>query len=116
MVVREGKIVYTYGNIEQISYLASARKSLLSMLYGKYVKSGVIDLDKTLGELGITEKQPLLDIEKTAKIRDILTSSSGVYWPAGSPGGDENTPPRGSKTPGQTSRPCRSANFSRSPT
>ena len=41
-----------------------------------------------------------MDIEKTAKKRDILTSRSGGYWPAGSPGGDENTPPRGSKTPG----------------
>lgn len=100
MIVRKGKVAYTYGDVTQPSYLASARKSLLSMLYGKYVEVGVIDLDRTVGELGIEENAPLLDVERSARVRDILTSSSGVYWPAGSPGGDEDTPPRGSQKPG----------------
>lgn len=101
MVVKGGKVAYTYGDVAAVSYLASARKSLLSMLYGKYVESGVIDLNTTIAQLGITENSDLLPIEKTATIRDLLTSSSGVYWPAGSPGGQEDTPARGSKTPGQ---------------
>lgn len=100
MIVRKGAIAYSYGDIAQPSYLASARKSIMSMLYGKYVEAGVIDLDRTVGELGITENGPLLDIEKQARIRDLLTSSSGVYWPGGSPGGNEATPPRGSHQPG----------------
>jgi CubicO group peptidase (beta-lactamase class C family) len=100
MVIKGGKIVYTYGDIAQPSYLASARKSILSMLYGKYVQAGVIDLNRTVGDIGIQENMPLLDIEKTATVRNLLTSSSAVYWPAGSPGGDENTPPRGSVKPG----------------
>src|SRR4051812_33735493 len=37
MVVTGGRVVYRYGDIAQVSYLASARKSVLSMLYGKYV-------------------------------------------------------------------------------
>ena len=70
------------------------------MLYGKYVANGTINLDGTIQELGIDEDKGLLPIEKTARVRDLLISSSGVYHPAGSPGGDETTPPRGSKQPG----------------
>jgi len=102
MVVVSGKVAYTYGDVGQASYLASARKSILSMLYGKYVVNGTINLDRTLGELGIEEDSGLLPIEKTARVRDLLIASSGVYHPAGSPGGDEsNVPPRGSHQPGK---------------
>ena len=34
MVVQHGRVVYEYGNVKRLSYLASARKSVLSMLYG----------------------------------------------------------------------------------
>jgi CubicO group peptidase (beta-lactamase class C family) len=101
MVVSGGKVIYSYGDVAQACYLASARKSVLSMLYGKYVLNGTINLDKTMAELGIDEPDGLLPIEKTAKVRDLLIASSGVYHPAGSPGDDPNSPPRGSKEPGK---------------
>jgi len=100
MIVADGRIAYRYGDIAQACYLASARKSVLSMLYGKYVANGTIDLDRTMGELGIDEADGLLPIEKTARIRDLLIASSGVYHAAGSPGADPDTPPRGSQKPG----------------
>ena len=100
MVVAGGRIAYRYGDIAQACYLASARKSILSMLYGKYVADGTINLDRTMGELGIDEADGLLPVEKTARIRDLLIASSGVYHAAGSPGADPNTPPRGSQKPG----------------
>ena len=100
MVVSGGKQIYSYGDVAQSCYLASARKSILSMLYGKYVLNGTIDLDRTMADLGIDEPDGLLPIEKTAKVRDLLIASSGVYHPAGSPGDDPNSPPRGSKQPG----------------
>jgi CubicO group peptidase (beta-lactamase class C family) len=100
MVVTGGRVVYRYGDVAQVSYLASARKSVLSMLYGKYVANGTIDLDRTMGELGIDEDDALLPIEKTARIRDLLIASSGVYHKAGSPGDDPATPARGSQPPG----------------
>ncbi|MBV8392989.1 MAG: serine hydrolase [Alphaproteobacteria bacterium] len=100
MVVSRGRVVYSYGDTAQVCYLASARKSILSMLYGKYVEKGSINLDRTMGELGIDEPDGLLPIEKTAKIRDLLIASSGVYHAAGSPGDDPNKIERGSKTPG----------------
>jgi CubicO group peptidase (beta-lactamase class C family) len=100
MVVSGGHVAYTYGDVAQASYLASARKSVLSMLFGKYVANGTINLDRTMADLGIDEADGLLPIEKTARIRDLLIASSGVYHAAGSPGDDPNTPPRGSKQPG----------------
>ena len=81
MVVTGGKVVYSYGDLAQACYLASARKSVLSMLYGKYVANGTIELDKTMADLGIDEPDGLLPIEKTAKVRDLLIASSGVYHP-----------------------------------
>jgi len=100
MVVTGGRVVYRYGDVAQVSYLASARKSVLSMLYGKYVANGTINLDRTMGELGIDEDDGLLPIEKTARVRDLLIASSGVYHKAGSPGDDPATPARGSQQPG----------------
>jgi CubicO group peptidase (beta-lactamase class C family) len=100
MVVSGGKLIYGYGDIAQACYLASARKSVLSMLYGRYVLNGTIDLDRTMADLGIDEPDGLLPIEKTARVRDLLIASSGVYHPAGSPGDDPNSPPRGSRQPG----------------
>jgi len=101
MIVQAGKIVYDYGDISEVSYLASARKSVLSMLYGNYVAKGIIDLDRTLSDLGIDENDGgLLPIERTATIRALLTSRSGVYFPASSAGSAAVMPPRGSARPG----------------
>ena len=48
--MKGGKIAYQYGDTRTLSYLASSRKSVLSMLYGKYVSNGTIDLGKTVGD------------------------------------------------------------------
>ena len=34
MVVDKGRVVYRFGDTEELSYIASVRKSLLAMLYG----------------------------------------------------------------------------------
>ncbi len=41
MIVEKGKIVFEYGDIQEVSYIASCRKSVLAMLYGEHVKSKV---------------------------------------------------------------------------
>lgn len=101
MAVVEGRALYTYGDVSEVSYLASTRKSILSMLFGKAVAEGKIDLNLTMADLNIDEDHGLLPIEKTATLRDLLISSSGVYHQPGSPGSNtKNIPERGSKTPG----------------
>ena len=62
MVVAGGKIAFKYGDVTEVSYLASARKSILSMLFGNYVESGAIDLERTIGDLGIDDVGGLLPI------------------------------------------------------
>lgn len=101
VVVDRGRVVFTYGDVEELSYLASARKSILAMLYGKWVENGTIDLDRTLGELGMDDVGGLLDVERRATVQDLITARSGVYH-AASNGGDDlaSAPERGSQEPG----------------
>src|SRR5690349_2846136 len=53
MAVVGGKALYTYGDVSEVSYLASTRKSILSMLFGKAVAEGKINLDLTMADLHI---------------------------------------------------------------
>ncbi|NVK52845.1 MAG: serine hydrolase [Flavobacteriaceae bacterium] len=86
MIINNGKIVFEYGNTEDNSYIASCRKSILAILYGKHVKNGKINLEATLDDLKIEDVTPLLPIEKTAKVKDLLASRSGVFLNGSNPG------------------------------
>jgi CubicO group peptidase (beta-lactamase class C family) len=101
MAVVGGRVLFEYGDVEAVSYLASVRKSILSMLYGIYVDRGIIDLDETLAQNGIDDVGGLTDAEKQATVRHLLMARSGVYHEA-SNGGDDlaSAPPRGSQQPG----------------
>jgi CubicO group peptidase (beta-lactamase class C family) len=81
MAVKNGRVVYQYGDVKRLSYLASSRKSVLSMLYGANVASGKIRLDATLKELGMSDNGGLLPVEERAKVIDVITARSGIYHP-----------------------------------
>lgn len=103
MVLYDGKILCKWGNIEERSNIHSARKSLLSALYGIYVSDGKINLSKTMGQLGIDDKEPRLSSqEKQARIIDLLEARSGVYHHAAAETRNmkEKMPKRGSHEPG----------------
>jgi CubicO group peptidase (beta-lactamase class C family) len=101
MAVVDGRVLMDYGDVQVLSYLASARKSVLSMLYGIYVQRGAIDLDRTLEQLGIDDHGGLSAEERQATVRHLLSARSGIYH-AASNGGDDaaSAPPRGSQRPG----------------
>lgn len=102
MVLENGKVVFEYGDVSEISYLASARKSILSMLYGKYVDNGTIDLNETIGTIGIDEDDGLLPIEKQATVEHLISARSGVFHQPANGGYDEgNIKERGSVQPGE---------------
>ena len=82
VIVSGGRIVYEWGEVERKFKTHSIRKSFLSALYGRYVREGVIDLDKTMAELGIDDVPPLSEEEKQATVRDCLKARSGVYHTA----------------------------------
>lgn len=101
MAVVGGRVLFRYGNVDTVTYLASVRKSVLSMLIGNYVRRGTIDLNKTLAQLGIDDIGGLSDEEKQATVKDLLTARSGVYHEASNAGDDlASAPPRGSQKHG----------------
>ena len=83
MVVAGGQVVAQWGDIERRYKCHSIRKSLLSALIGLHVETGAIDLNKTLGEIGIDDREGLTPREKAAKIVDLLMARSGIYHPTG---------------------------------
>ena len=96
-----GRVLMDYGDLQAISYLASVRKSVLSMLYGIYVERGAIDLDQTLEQLGIDDHGGLSAEERQATVRHLLSARSGIYHAASNAGDDlASAPPRGSQRPG----------------
>jgi CubicO group peptidase (beta-lactamase class C family) len=96
-----GRVLFEYGDVKHLSYLASVRKSVLAMLYGKYVENGTIKLDTTLKELQFTDVGGLLPRELEATVEDLITARSGVYHPASNAGDStDSAPPRGSQAPG----------------
>ena len=94
-----GRKLMTYGNIDTVTYIASARKSIISMLFGKYVRNGTMDLNKSLADLGMDDIGGLTDQEKQATVKDLITARSGVFHPASNEGSDL-APPRGSQKHG----------------
>src|SRR4051812_44010850 len=83
LVVVHGKVIFEYGDLARLSKVASVRKSLLAMLYGKYVFDGTVDLTKTVKQLGLDDVQKFLPIEEHATLEQLLTARSGIYHPSG---------------------------------
>lgn len=98
------KILMEHGDVDIPMNLASARKSVLSLLFGIASDRGLIDLNETLGALGIDERRtPLTDREKQATVEHLLQSRSGIYLQSGAETVEnkEGRPGRGQYSPGE---------------
>ena len=101
MVIADGAVVASWGDVERRFMCHSVRKSFLTALYGIYWDRGVVDLNKTLADLGIDDHpEPLLETERSARILDLLKARSGVFHPAAYAGRTDSRP-RGSEGPGR---------------
>jgi CubicO group peptidase (beta-lactamase class C family) len=103
MIVQHGRIVAEWGDTAIKSNLHSVRKSLLSALIGIAVDERKIDLNASLGSLGIDDNAPsLTEAEKAATVADLLKARSGIYHAAlyETPAMARLRPPRGSHPPG----------------
>lgn len=103
MIIQDGKVVYSYGKIEERTYMASVRKSLISGLIGIYVEEGKINMESTLESLDIDDSAPsLTPQEKQARVIDLLKARSGIYHEPAAETEKMNAarPPRGSHAPG----------------
>jgi CubicO group peptidase (beta-lactamase class C family) len=101
LVVHNGAIVVSWGNVDTKYWCHSIRKSYLSALYGIYVNEGYIDMNKTLAELNIYDVPPITEEEKQAKVIHLIKARSGVYHPAAAEtaGMKASRPERGSHPP-----------------
>lgn len=102
LVIHRGSVVASWGENTRRFMLASMRKSLLSALIGNAVEDGKLSLDATLAELNINDLTPLTEVERSARVKDLLTTRSGVYLPSAFEfkGWKELKPARGSHAPG----------------
>ncbi|MEM7454388.1 MAG: serine hydrolase [Planctomycetota bacterium] len=103
LVIYDGAVLFSWGDVEKRYMCHSCRKSFMSMLYGIHVAEELIDLEKSLAELGIDDKQQLSAEEQTATVSDLLKSRSGIYHPAAyePQSMKNNRPERGSHIPGE---------------
>ncbi len=104
MLVHDGKIMFSWGDVERNYNCHSIRKPFLSALYGIYVDNKTIDLSHTMEELGIDDIEPKLTAtEKQATIRQLLQARSGVYHESASEAESMKAarPERGSHQPGE---------------
>lgn len=101
MAIYGGHALVAWGDVAREFEAHSVRKSLVSALYGIAVAEGTVDLDRTLADVGIDDFHALTDVEKGARIRDLIAARSGVYLPAAyGSDQDRERPARGSHTPG----------------
>ncbi len=102
MALYDGKVFFSWGDISTNYSCHSIRKPFLGALYGIHVANGNINLDATLDELGIDDISPsLTNDEKSATVRDLLKSRSGVYHEAAAEAQEmkDSRPERGSHPP-----------------
>ena len=103
LALYNGKIFYSWGDINKKYPIHSIRKPLLGALYGIYIEKGIINVNETLKELDIDDIEPkLTDEEKQARVIHLLQSKSGVYHSAGAEAEKMviDRPKRGSHKPG----------------
>lgn len=102
LVVHHGRLVHEYGDATKPRNIYSLRKSVLSVLIGMQVDRGAIDLDQSLTDLNVDDVSGLTPQEKTATVRQLLQSKSGVYHEAAyeTRAAKAQRPTRGSHTPG----------------
>lgn len=90
ILMTDGKIVASLGDLTVPYSIHSARKAVLDAVVGQHVGDGPteIPLDATLAELGIDDDPaPLTPLQRQATVLDLLKSMSGINHPAAAEGG-----------------------------
>jgi CubicO group peptidase (beta-lactamase class C family) len=102
VVVDHGRVVVEWGDPAMKIMVSSMRKSILSVLYGIDLPDSKLDLDTTVGQLGIDDDPPLTVEERKATVRMLLEARSGVYHSSvgNTPAMLQTKPERGTHAPG----------------
>ncbi len=103
MIIVNGEVLAEWGDTTEKIDVRSLMKPLMNALYGIAVEEGKINIQRTLAELRIDDKAPVLTAAgKQARIVDLLQARSGVYHLSGADTSmmRANMPARGSHPPG----------------
>ncbi|MCG8491365.1 MAG: serine hydrolase, partial [Sneathiellales bacterium] len=90
MIVTNGQVVGSFGDLSKPYNVHSIRKVFLSGLIGQHIGENAhqIPLEATLKQLGIDDFPiPLTDLQKSATVDHLLKSTSGINHPAAAEGG-----------------------------
>ncbi|MCB0669247.1 MAG: serine hydrolase [Saprospiraceae bacterium] len=103
LALYKGKVLLNWGDNARRMRCASIRKSLLSALIGIQVDQHQINLEETVCNINLDAFSMLDSLECTAQIKDLLTSTSGIYLPAAYEPEiwTKRKPARGSHAPGK---------------
>lgn len=104
IALRNGRVVFDHGPTDVPTNLHSARKSVLSVLFGIAHAKGLVDIHATLADLGVDEPgAPLTEVERSATVEMLLQARSGVYLASGAETQNmkDGRPARGQFAPGE---------------
>jgi CubicO group peptidase (beta-lactamase class C family) len=75
------------------------------MLFGNYVANGKVNLLQSVKQIGLDDIEPLLPVEESATLQDLLMSRSGIYFEVDRNAPRISTPPEppSKSSPGKTS-------------
>lgn len=99
VAIQGGTVVAEWGPTDRRISGHSVRKSIVSVLYGAAVDRGLIDVERTLAELGIDDEPPLTPQEREARVLDLLTARSGIYRSSVKADTESGRPERGAHRP-----------------
>jgi CubicO group peptidase (beta-lactamase class C family) len=103
VVVHRGNVVLEWGAISERLNVQSVRKSLLSALIGVAVDRELLDVARPVGSFDLPEGGKLNDVERSATVRELMMSRSGIYLRAvnASPAAVLKRPRRNAHAPGE---------------
>jgi CubicO group peptidase (beta-lactamase class C family) len=79
VVIQRGNAVLEWGATSRRINGHSVRKSLLNALLGIAVERGLLDVDHPIGSFDLPEGEKLNAVERSATVRDLMMSRSGIY-------------------------------------
>lgn len=83
VVLSNGDILISYGDIDSLTRVASIRKAILMALVSQHLDK--INLQSTLADLNVDDAPiQLTDLQKQTKVIHLLKSTSGINHPIGS--------------------------------
>lgn len=92
VIVTDGVVVRSMGDLARRYDVHSVRKALLSAAVGQHLGTGPrqIDLEATLADLGIDDRPgPLTPTQRQAKVLHLIKSISGINHPAAAAAGQQ---------------------------